>query len=851
MTMKVIRLLCACLLLVFSACSKSQYEDKVVIDLNKRGASVSPSMYGIFFEEINHAGDGGLYAELVQNRNFMEKEMPEGYHTEKGRVIPKPVKNHLTGEVRSSTYHWNKDSIPAWQLRMENPQVAQMEITRETPKFQTAPNNLKLTIHKKTTSVQLINTGYWGMNIQAGETYLSRAIIRTSPDYTGGIKLRLLSSKNKELASEILSVKPDGCWHDVKLRMHPSASDAKAHLALEFDAPGTVWIDYVSLFPEHTFHNRPNGLRKDVAEMLAGMKPAFVRWPGGCVVEGITLDNRFEWKKSLGDPAARPGEYSTWGYRCSYGLGYYEMLQFCEDIGAKAMFVCNVGIGCQFRMGDACSEQDVEYYIKDCLDAIEYAIGDVNTPWGKRRADDGHPSPFPLQYVEIGNENWGPVYDRRFNQFYERIKSQYPQLTLIYNEMKQRGGEPAITKTDMIDPHWYVDPLYFLHNTNLFDRYERGKYKIYVGEYAVNKKVGSGNMYGALAEAAFIGGMERNGDLVTMASYAPLLENSHNRTWSTNLIWMDNDKVLGRSSYYVQKMAAENRPDYNVLNKQKIMMKDAVKLTSGYIGFGTRSASTEFKDIKVHVNGKVIVPKEDSYINVGTSSKIEAALGNIVVKNGQKILLEDMPNGKYTVTCKVRNMGKGEGFQLYQCMSKDGKNGLRADIGIWKEHNRMELVYINDGKDLGYLADKTSEKEITQEVWHDIKLEVSATKSELFVDGTLVLSYISQPIPVLFYYTGYDEKSGELILKVVNAEDTSHRASFKIKGATDIAESGKIISLSSDKGTDENSYENPRKIYPQESIYHHFGKTVHYSFPPYSYTIMRIKAKHSNVNKKH
>ena len=243
--------------------------------------------------------------------------------------------------------------------------------------------------------------------------------------------------------------------------------------------------------------------------MLVGLKPAFFRWPGGCVVEGITLDNRFEWKKTLGDPAARPGEYSTWGYRCSYGFGYYEMLQFCEDIGAKAMFVCNVGLGCQFRMGDACGEHDIDFYIDDCLDAIEYALGDESTEWGARRAADGHPAPFPLQYVEIGNENWGAEYDRRFDIFYKTIKEKYPQLTLIYNEMPQRDGASQITKTDMIDPHWYVDPYFFFRNTTLFDSYERGKYEVYVGEYACNRSVGAGNMLGALSEAAFIGGMER------------------------------------------------------------------------------------------------------------------------------------------------------------------------------------------------------------------------------------------------------------------------------------------------------------------------------------------------------
>lgn len=429
--------------------------------------------------------------------------------------------------------------------------------------------------------------------------------------------------------------------------MLSAAKDAKAKLALEFDAPGKIWIDYVSLFPEKTFNNRPNGLRKDVAEMLVGLKPAFFRWPGGCVVEGITLNNRFEWKKTLGDPAARPGEYSTWGYRCSYGFGYYEMLQFCEDIGAKAMFVCNVGLGCQFRMGDACPDDKISYYLDDCMDAIEYALGDVTTEWGKRRAADGHAEPFPLQYVEIGNENWGPEYDRRFDLFYKAIKEKYPQLTLIYNEMPQRDGAPAIAKTDMIDPHWYVDPYFFFRNTTLFDTYERGKYTVYVGEYACNRGVGGGNMLGALSEAAFIGGMERNGDLVTMASYAPLFENRHDRNWATNLIWIDSDQVMGRSSYYVQKMAAENRPDYNV--KSNITMHEAQpeSVGKGHLGLGASLASVEFKDVKVIQNG------------------VTDLLGDMILSKENRMLPEKVYEGDYTLEFKVRKTEGEQGFQIF------------------------------------------------------------------------------------------------------------------------------------------------------------------------------------------
>ena len=578
-------------LCILSSCSNSlsPHREEIIINLQERGSDISPTMYGVFFEEINHAGDGGLYAELIQNRSFEENEKPAGYHIVGDKLIPCSKPYHLTGEVRDRSYNWCTDEVRGWSLQAKDSLAAQMRLTKEHPKFETAPNNLKLTITDISSPVSLINEGYWGMGIKKNENYHLRLIVRTSSDYKGGIVVKLISSEGDILTSTRIDVSSANQWNDIKTSLTSNAADDNARLMLEFDSPGDVWIDFVSLFPEKTFNNRPNGLRKDVADMLVQMKPAFFRWPGGCVVEGITLENRFEWKKTLGDPAARSGEYSTWGYRCSYGFGYYEMLQFCEDIGAQAMFVCNVGLGCQFRMGDACPNEDIDYYINDCLDAIEYAIGDINTEWGAHRAKDGHPTPFPLKYIEIGNENWGAEYDRRFDMFYKAIKEKYPQLTLIYNEMPQREGEAAIEKADMIDPHWYVDPYFFFRNSTLFDAYSRGKHQIYVGEYACNRSVGAGNMLAALSEAAFIGGMERNGDLVTMASYAPLFENRNDRSWATNLIWIDTDKVVGRSSYYVQTMAAQNLPTYNVKSNITAHQVEPNYFKDGYIGFGASS----------------------------------------------------------------------------------------------------------------------------------------------------------------------------------------------------------------------------------------------------------------------
>lgn len=518
------------------------------------------------------------------------------------------------------------------------------------------------------------------------------------------------------------------------------------------------------------------------------------------------------------------------------------MLQFCEDIGAKAMYVCNVGLGCQFRMGDACPEDEIAFYMDDCMDAIEYALGDETTEWGARRAADGHPAPFPLQYVEIGNENWGPEYDRRFDMFYKAIKEKYPELILIYNEMPQREGPSAIAKTDMIDPHWYVDPYFFFRNTTLFDSYERGKYHVYVGEYACNRSVGAGNMLAALSEAAFIGGMERNGDLVTMASYAPLFENRHDRSWETNLIWIDTDRVLGRSSYYVQKMSVENRPTYNV--RSNITMHDVEPewFDKGYIGFGAASATVKFKDVKITRNGVSEVPDMNGFLLKDGEWEVDEASGSLSVAKGKQFLLKELYKGDFVLECKACKTGGAQGFQFFVGMSADGKTGYRYNIGMWSSNDRSELLCLKDGKERGVLAEYSGEA-IKVGEWYDVKIVVSALKSEFYLNGKQILSYVPQPMPLQFINSGYDEVAGELVVKVVNASDSLYSTSICLENAMDIVAKGKVISLTAADGKEENSFEEPKKICPEEKSFDGFGAKFDYDFPPFSYTVLRIKAK--------
>jgi len=810
--------------LAFMAGCTSQPEGvPVILNVAEKGAPVSPSMYGVFFEEINHAGDGGLYAELVQNRSFEEKEMPEGYFVENGRLKPAPVKNHLSGRVNhDASFHWNDEPVRAWSLQPADEAVANMRLTKEKPMFETAPNNLLVTINKADKPVQLINEGYWGMNIEKGKIYTLRTIIRKSAGYKGTITAKLLGKDGRVLDETSIDTNNDESWMDDLKVFEPTASDNEARLVLEFDAPGKVWLDYVSLFPP-TFNSRYNGMRQDVAQCLADLKPAFFRWPGGCVVEGISLPNRFDWKKTLGDPAARPGEYSTWGYRCSYGMGYHEVLQFCEDIGAKMMFVCNVGLGCQFRMGDASPEEEIETYLDDCMDAIEYALGDLDTEWGVLRAKNGHVAPFPLQYVEIGNENWGAEYDRRFDIFYKAIKEKYPQLTLIYDDMSGlREENRAIEKTDMIDPHWYVAPDFFYRNTTLFDTKQRGKWEVYVGEYACNQGVGGGNMNAALSEAAFISGMERNGDLVTMTSYAPLFENVNNREWATNLIWIDTDQVMGRTSYHVQKMYAENRPTYNIYSSATTITPDSVEYRTGAVGLGTWDTEAEYKDIRVTEHGKTTTLPDLAKATEVLTKLYDGTYGN-----------------NYTLELKARKTGGAEGFLIFFGMSKDGKQGYRFNIGGWGNRTTaLQQLYAQ--------GDQVVSREVPQHIeegrWYDLRIELTPHVAKLYVDGKLIIDNELKPIPQKFLASGYDEETGEVIIKFINSADEAQVIDFTLDGVKSVAPEGRAITLQADDLGDENSMDNPNKIVPVEKPFKKFGQTFSYNFPKYSFTILRVRA---------
>jgi len=547
-----IPLLCPSFVLSIICSLNLMAEEHLVVRMDQPGARVSPTLYGAFFEDINRAGDGGLYAEMVQNRSFEAfpdrplawtplENKDADFNLTLDRSSPLNAKNPTSLKIQV-------ENIKAGRVGIYNqgfkgvPEYPRDEPGKWLPKFEAA-----------------LKTPVNGMRVEAGKRYDLSLYARTNGQ-PGSFTVSLESQAGEILASHQFTGIEAG-WQKMGAILSPTRTDSDARLVLSVNRPGTLWLDMVSLFPQDTYKNRRNGLRPDLVKMMADMHPGLLRFPGGSFSEGHVLADAWHWKDTIGDVAERPGTWNIWGYRSTNGLGFHEYLQLAEDLGAEPLYVAHVGMAEK----DFVPVGELEPWIQDTLDAIEYANGPVTSKWGALRARNGHPQPFHLKYVEIGNENgmsypWGggtrADYLPRYKMFYERIKAAHPDIFTIAN-IHTEPDAPA----DIVDEHYYPNSDWFFKEASHYDHYDRSKPKLYLGEYAVKGDGGHGNLRAALAEAAFLTGLERNADVVLMSSYAPLFTNPPWERWKPDAITFDSQRVYGSPSYYVQAMFASNRPD--------------------------------------------------------------------------------------------------------------------------------------------------------------------------------------------------------------------------------------------------------------------------------------------------
>ena len=513
------------------------------VNTKKVGAAVQPTMYGIFFEDINYAADGGLYGELVKNRSF---EFP--------------------------------DALMGWKA------FGKFEVKNDGP-FERCPHYVVLNYSgHNDAATGLQNEGYFGIGIDKDEEYRFTVWAKTvSGDANVEVSLvdESTMEEHQEFATAELKVSGNE-WKKYELILKSPKTVQKANLRLLLKGKNGVALEHVSLFPKHTFKDRENGMRRDLAQALYDLHPGVFRFPGGCIVEGSSLDQRYQWKNSIGPVENRPLNgnrwLSTFNYRLfpdyyqSYGLGFYEYFFLSEDIGAEPLPVLNVGMACQFQNQNDPSAhvavKDLQPYIQDCLDLIEFANGDVNTTWGKKRAEMGHPAPFNLKFLAVGNEQWDDLYYERLRPFVKAIKAKYPNIKLIgtsgpdsEGEMFEKGWKAMKElKADLVDEHFYRDEHWFLSHGLRYEGYDRKGPKVFAGEYACHGKGKKWNHFEtSLYEAAFMTDLERNADVVDMATYAPLFAHVDGWQWRPDMIWYDNTRMFKSVSYYVQQMYACNK----------------------------------------------------------------------------------------------------------------------------------------------------------------------------------------------------------------------------------------------------------------------------------------------------
>ena len=597
-----------------NANSTLQETANLVLDFKDTGIKIQPTMYGIFFEDINFAADGGLYAELIKNRSF---EFPDAKMGWRQPNSARPSLNGNSGFAKITNY--------------------------------ISPNggNKKYshTVVHNDKNYELINEGFRGIGLHGGEKY-DLSVMMSNNEGIESVNFSLVDSTGGILAETKFEPSGDN-WKTYEAVLQPNRTEEKAMLKITFQGNGSVDLDMISLFPRNTWKGRKQGLRKDLVELLDSLQPGFLRFPGGCIVEGRSLAQRYQWQKTVGPPVERELLINRWNnlfdhrpahdYYQSFGLGFFEYFQLSEDMGAEPIPILGCGMACQFNTGELVPLENLDPYVQEALDLVEFANGSIETPWGKLRAEMGHPEPFDLKYLGIGNEQWGPEYFERYEIFAKAISEKYPDLILVSTpgpfpdgDMFEYGWE-QLKKLDvaLADEHYYRPPEWFKNNAERYDNYDRNGVKVFAGEYAAHPKgVENGplenNWNAALSEAAFMTGLERNADVVHLTAYAPLMAHKEGWQWAPDLIWFNNLEAYVTPNYQVQKLFGTN-PGTDLLNISE-NDKPLVGQHQLYAS-AVKDANSNELIIKV-VNSSdsnqniLISPKNGNFNNRGTITKL-------------------------------------------------------------------------------------------------------------------------------------------------------------------------------------------------------------------------------------
>ncbi|MDA1359921.1 carbohydrate binding domain-containing protein [Glycomyces luteolus] len=802
----------AIVLSTFSASQASAQEAdaSIRVDLDDATA-ISDELYGLFYEDINHAADGGLYAELVQNRSFEFSPADEG------------------------SYH----SLTSWTVNGEAA-VADTDGLHE--------NNVHYLAAEAGTAI--VNAGYnSGMAIEAGETYDFSVWARA--DQNANLTARLLDADGNPVSGTATVNTGAGEWVELSTVLNASASTVNGRLAVTTDAAAD--LDMVSLFPQDTFLGRENGLRKDLAELIADLDPSFLRFPGGCIVNTGDFDREgreraYNWKDTVGPVEERLTNQNFWGYNQTYGLGYYEYFQFAEDIGAQPLPVVPVGVtGCG-QSAEITDAAELQTWVQDTLDLIEFANGPADSEWGSLRAAMGHPEPFGLTKIGLGNEEYKDQFYVNFPAFKEALREAHPEIEIVGNSGIDDSGAVfdrswefmREQQVDLVDEHYYNSPEWFFSNNTRYDGYDRMGPHVFVGEYASR----SNTWWSALSEASYLTGIERNGDVVDMASYAPLLSNIDYIDWAPDMIWYDNHQAVKSASYEVQKLFSTNAGD-EVLASTLEATPIASPDIQGGIGLATWNTAATYDDVKVTAADGTELFSDDFSTGADGWTVGGNAAGAWSAADGsysQTALVEDARStagsadwSNYTYEVKATKTAGSEGF-LVMFGVEGSDDYYWWNLGGWNNTTSAVEKAGNGAKSTLLNHDTVIETGRT----YDLKIEVEGRTVTGYVDGVQAFTFEDkEAVEPLYQVVTRNEDTGEVTLKVVNAQSEAVATDVEIEGQS-LRSTAEVTTIACEPGCD-NLLGQDQVVYPATEEVKGLGNEFTYEFEPYSVTFITLK----------
>jgi alpha-L-arabinofuranosidase len=810
------------------------------IDAGKPGTPIPERFFGLMTEEINHAYDGGLYAELIQNRTFQ-------YPTRDPAALP---------------VHWSVVGSGKASADTNDPVNAAL------------PFSLRLDLGGGEAGVA--NDGYWGVPVRPDTTYTASFYARGG-GFAGPITASLRTDEGDSAVASAVTPPISGAWKKYTLKFGTGSNaptTAKARFVLSARGTGRIWFSNVSLFPP-TYRNAPNGLRPDLMKLMAALRPKFIRLPGGNYVEGNRFADRFNWKQMIGPVDQRPGHQGCWGYRSSDGFGIPEYLLWCKQLGAEpvlALFAGYVLNGDHVKAGSP----EMAIYTQEALDEIEYILGPATSPWGRKRVADGFPEPFPMHYVEIGNEDWfdrSGSYDGRFTQMAKAIRARYPRLKII-------ATAPVKSfKPDLYDDHFYRSPRQLFQMATLYDKpvgaalplsFSGGGFngrqpagiKTFVGEWAAQEGRPTPDLNSALADAAFVLGLEKNSDAVVMECYAPLLVNMNPADsdrgyprawqWNTNLIGYDALRSFGSASYYAQVMLAQNQGDTvlpaRLTVEQAAPVAKSMPMAQGAIGVGSWHTQNEYSDITVTApDGRRLLSADlagdsSAWKSTGDEWHVRNSAIGPATRDAETWTITGDPSWTdYTVHLRARKLGGREGF-LVLFHAQDGENYHWWNIGGW-DNTLARCEAAEGGNRTAYGTGTPFSVEMGR--WYDLRLEVAGQRVRGFVDGKLVTDTTfrqeTAALRSVFATATYAKSAGTVLVKVVNFGDSPVDTAISLKGVSRVEPAGAAVVLTGDPSW-VNTVDEPRKLAPRQETLSNASMSFRRTFPAHSFTILRLKA---------